>query len=96
MKSNGDYELSDVPALLERGGVRDLLSARSGLVNAAGDLLSKSTSENRALTGDERRRFDLHTEQIRDLTSQLAERKREKIADLAAQGLPAEYCRYPF
>jgi hypothetical protein len=44
MKANGDYELSEVPGLLERGGIRDLLNARSALVNAAGDLLSASTS----------------------------------------------------
>jgi hypothetical protein len=88
--------LSDVPRLLERGGIGDLLGARAGLVNAAEDLLNAAGSENRAMKGDEQRRFDEYTAQVREINGRLAEYKRARVADVAAQGFPPEYCRLPF
>jgi hypothetical protein len=96
MKNNGDCELSDVPRLLERGGIKDLLGARAALVDAAEGLLNNAASEERSLKADEQRRFDEHTAQVRDITAKLAEHKRQRVADIVAAGLPAEYCRLPY
>jgi hypothetical protein len=96
MKANGYYDLSDVPHLLERGRIIDLLGARGALVDAAEEILNAAVSEERALKGDEQRRFDAHTAQVREINTKLAEYKRQRIADIVAAGLPVDYCRVPF
>jgi hypothetical protein len=91
MKANGDYEVSDVPRLLERGATPNLLGARAALSDACEALIEAADREGRALTADERRAFDLHALQIRGINADLAERKRERMAGLVALGIdPSE------
>jgi hypothetical protein len=100
MKANGDYELSDVPRLLqswrERRHIPSVLGARAALLDAVEATMANAEASCRALTPDERRAFDLHTQQIRYINSDLAEYKRERIAGLAAEGIAASECRLPF
>jgi hypothetical protein len=92
MKSNGDYEISDVPRLLERGGPRyplNLLAARVPLFDAAERIVSAAVTEGRAIKPDEQQNFDDYSAQIRDINGRLAEYKRQRIAttDTASHGL---------
>ncbi len=96
MKGNGDFELSDVPRLMERGGIGDMLGARAALMNAAEGLLNSAAAEERAMKDDEQRRFDEYITQVRDINAKLTEYKRQRVADVVAAGFPAEYCRLPF
>lgn len=102
MKANGDYEVSDVPRLLQQwrdsGGHRwdALLAARGALADACNGIMENADTESRALTADERRKFDFHAEQIRAINSDLAEFKRGRLADLASQGISAAECRLPW
>lgn len=102
MKANGDYELSDVPRLLEawrrsapRGNPLYLLRARAALMDACEALVGDAGASCRALTPSERQTFDLHSQQIRSINSDLAE-CRERINDLAAAGNGAGEVRLPF
>ena len=103
MKANGDYELSDVPRLLEawrngspRGNPLNLLRARVALMDASEAIMANAESSCRALTPDERRAFDLHIQQIHSINADLAEYKRNHVAGLAALGIDASECRLPF
>lgn len=100
MKANGDYELSDVPRLLQswrdRGAVLDLLRARAALMDACESIMGNAEASCRALAPDERRAFDLHTQQILSINSDLAEYKRGRIVGLAAMGIDASDARLPF
>jgi hypothetical protein len=99
MKPTGDLELSDVPRLLqraERGDPGGWLGARAALTDAAGELMGTAVAENRALKPDEQRRFDACMAQAAGISADMAEYKRKRIADIVAQGLPAEYCRLPW
>ena len=99
MKANGDCELSDVSRLLqawrERGRLGDLLMARTALVDACESIMGNAEASCRALTPDERRAFDCHSQQIRAINSDLAEYRRERIAGLAALGIDASEMRSP-
>lgn len=100
MKANGDYELSDVPRLQQswrdQGKVLDGLRARTVLVETCEAVMGNAEASCRALTPDERRAFDLHTQQIRSINADLAEYKRNHIAGLAALGIDASESRLPF
>lgn len=100
MKANGDYELSDVPRLLQswrdRKRMPSLLGARAALLDAVEAIMGNAEASCRALTPDERRAFDLHTQQIRSINSDLAGYKRERVAGLAAAGIDASELRLPF
>jgi hypothetical protein len=56
-------------------------------------IMGNAEASCRALTPDERRSFDLHTQQIRFINSDLAEYKRKQIA---AAGANAGELRLPF
>lgn len=100
MKANGDYELADVSRLLEdwrnRGNALNLLRARVALMDACESIMGTAEASCRALTPDERRAFDFHTQQIRAINSDLAEYKRETVAGLAAAGIDPGELRLPF
>jgi hypothetical protein len=100
MKANGDHELSDVPRLLQswrdQGSPLCLLQARAALVDACGSIMDSAETSCRALTPDERRAFDLHTQQIRGINTDLAEYKKNQIAGLVAMGIDASESRLPF
>ncbi len=97
MKANGHYETSDVPRLLQswrdRGAVLDLLRARTALMDTCESIMGVAEASCRALTLDERRAFDVHTQQIRSINSELAEYKQNRIAGLAAAGIDASGLR---
>jgi len=65
-------------------------------VDAASALVDCAVKEERAMKADEQRQFDEFTAQVRDINVELAEYKRQRVADVVAAGLPAEYCRLPF
>ena len=94
--------LSDVPGLLEewRESGNDkwvaLLRARSALADACDDAVNTAAREGRGLTAGEQRAVDAHLGQTREINGWLAEYKRQRIADLAAEGLSADHCRVPF
>src|ERR1035438_679647 len=100
MKANGDCELSDVSRLLQawrdRGRLGDLLMARTALVDACESIMGNAEASCRALTPDERRAFDCHSQQIRTINSDLAEYKRKRIAGIVALGWDASELRLPF
>ena len=100
MKANGDFELADVPQLLQawrdHGNPLKLLWARVALMDACESIMGNAEATCRALTPDERRAFDCHSQQIRAINSDLAEYKREKRTGLAAGGIDASECRTPF
>ena len=100
MKANGDPKLEDVPRFMERwrehGDWRGLLGAREALTLRCTELLSVSDRESRSLTPAEQCEFDGHMDQARKITADLAEHKRQRIADLTANSMPPEYCRLPF
>jgi hypothetical protein len=93
-------QLSKVPDLLQRWkdarSVASALQARAALVDGCEDIMRRVEAESRSMTGDERRTFDCHTLQIRAINADLAEYKRERVADIMAAGFPAEYCRLPY
>jgi hypothetical protein len=90
MKNNGDYEVSDVPALLKQW--RDsrqtkwpaLLQARAALIDAAGDLVEGAGLESRGMTPAERRTFDEYSGEVRDINADLAAYKAARIAEHGA------------
>lgn len=100
MKVNGECELSDIPRLLQswrdHGRPGDLLMARSALVEACESIMGNAEATCRALTPDERRAFDCHSQQIRSINSDLAEYKRKRIAGIVALGWDASELRLPF
>jgi hypothetical protein len=100
MKANGDYEIAEVPRLLQNwrdhGNPLNLLRARVALVDACEAIMGNAEASCRALTPDERRAFDCHSQQIRAINSDLAERKRETIAGLVAAGIDPSELRLPF
>lgn len=77
--SNG-YELSRVPGLVARGGLKELLGARGALLTAAEEIMETCTSAARSMTPDEQRNIDDYMNQIRDINEDLAEYKRQRIA----------------
>jgi hypothetical protein len=81
MKTNGDYDVSEVPDLIRRGGPKELLGARAALLSAAEDIADASDRNARAMTPTEQRNFDYYTEQIRSVNEKLAEYKRQRIAN---------------
>lgn len=96
MTKNGDYELSDVPKLMERGDPGSLLRARQALMDGCEALMKRADTEARAMTGEERRTFDLYAQQIRGINADFAEYKRERIAGLMAMGIDGSEARFPF
>ena len=100
MKANGDFELADVPQLLQawrdHSNPLKLLWARAALMDACESIMGNAETSCRALTETERRAFDCHSQQIRTINSDLAEYKRERIAGLVAAGFAASECRLPF
>jgi hypothetical protein len=100
MTKNGDYELSDVPGLLDSfrdsGNPHDAFKARAGLLNECDRLMLCAHRESRGLTVDERQSFDEHMEKIRELSGFLAEIRKQQVAEITAQGFPPEYCRSPY
>ncbi|HLK64476.1 MAG TPA: hypothetical protein VKU19_13615 [Bryobacteraceae bacterium] len=69
--------------------------ARTALVDACESIMGNAEASCGALTLDERRAFDCHSQQIRSINSDLAEYKRERIAGLAALGIDASEMRLP-
>jgi hypothetical protein len=96
MTKQGDYELSDVPWLMRRGINGGFGHARMVLMDACEALMDRAEREQRALTGDERRAFDLHALQIRGINAEMEHFKRERIEGLAAMGIDASEIRSPF
>jgi hypothetical protein len=100
MKANGDYELSDVPRLLQSGKDRhsppNLLGARAALLDACEAIMGNAETSCRALTPDERRAFDLYSQQIQAINFDLAEYKRERLAGLVEMGIDPGEMRSPF
>lgn len=100
MKNNNDCELTDVPRRLEewtrKRDWRGALLARAALTDACEALLCGAEKESRGLNADEQRNFDVHATQVREINASLAEFKRRAVADVMAQGFPAEHCRLPF
>jgi hypothetical protein len=80
----------------ERHNPSALLRARAALMDACEEIMTRADKESRAMNADERRAFDHHAEIIRDINTDLAEYKRQRVADVVAAGFPAEYCRLPF
>src|SRR5215831_4254822 len=98
---NGLPELSDVSRLLEEWRSDGhkwlaLLQARAALMDASNALMDAAARDGRGLKANEQTAVDAHLEQIREINGWLTEYKRQRIADLAAEGLPADYCRLPF
>jgi hypothetical protein len=101
MKRQSDADKIDrVPDLIEewhsRGKWPAALQARSILLDASEELMAVANRESRALTAVERNAFDGHADQIREINESLAQYKRARVADLAAEGHPADHCRLPF
>ncbi len=84
--SNG-YKLSDVPSLVERGGIKGLLCARGALLEASEEIIDASAREVRAMTAAEQRNFDDYAAQITGINEDLAEYKRQRMASNTS-GLP--------
>ncbi len=97
MKPCGDYELSDVPKLMQRW--KDsrctnwtlLLQARAALIDGCGDLMDSAEKRSCGLTADERRNFDDYSLMVRQINSDLARIKAAAIADHGA-----DMIHYPF
>jgi hypothetical protein len=87
MKTNGDFELSDVPQLRRSGNIKNLLGARGALLFAAEEIETNSIGAGRAMTAAEQSEIDGHIAQIRDINDELAEYKIRRIADCAGSGL---------
>jgi hypothetical protein len=91
MKINGDYEVSDIPHLMRqwedsgRHNWAPLLGARAALTDACGDLMDSAARESRGLNAGERRSFDAHMAQAREINAALAKIKAEKIAEQGAE-----------
>ena len=100
MEIRTDSALAGVPRHLEawktRQDWRGALLARAVLADSCEALLRGAEKESRGLTGDEQRAFDEHAAQVREINEQLAAFKRLAVADVMAQGLPADHCRLPF
>jgi hypothetical protein len=80
----------------ERRHVPALLQARAALFEECERLMTLTEKESRALAADERRAFDDHSDQIREINASLAEYKRAAVAEVVASGYPAEHARQPF
>jgi len=52
--------------------IPNLLQKRAALTDACGALLDLASKESRSLTADERREFDAHAAELRDLKLELA------------------------
>jgi hypothetical protein len=77
MTKKCDYELSDVPRLLEQRRWPGWLGARAALMDAAEAILDAAASGERAMTKDEQKAFDEYSAQVRDINAKLAEYKRQ-------------------
>jgi hypothetical protein len=86
MRANGYYEVSDVPALLKRGMV-GMMAARGALLEAAEQIVSECGRTGRAMTREEQMNVDEYMAHVADIGADLAERKRECIANNDS-GLP--------
>ena len=95
MKATGDYELSDVPQLVERGGPRCLMQARAALVDAAGAILDAAVKEARALTPDESGRVSEYTSQAREISARLEREREQRARGLAQLGIAPDQVRQP-
>lgn len=100
MENNNDCELKKVPRWLEewtrKRDWRGALLARAALTDACEALLCGAEKESRGMNAAEQRDFDAHANQVREINASLAEFKRLAVADVMAQGFPAENCRLPF
>ncbi len=98
MKSNGDYELADVPRLMrsfnETNDLRAGIAARGVMMDACEALIDGAERESRALTADERRGFDLYSSDIRSINAELKRRKQERASGLVALGIDPSEARY--
>ena len=85
MKASGDPELSDVPRLMQQWHDERkfpaLLQARAALVDAAGSIMDTVIRECRGMNADERRTFDEHTAQVREINADLAAYKAAAVAE---------------
>jgi hypothetical protein len=93
---------SDAPRVLEqwrndgRRDWRQLLLVRAALIDECERTIGIAEKESRGLAASERAAFDEHRATIGEINSELAAHKRAAVADVVAQGFPAEYCRLPF
>lgn len=76
--------------------MKNALVRRSDLTDECEALFNKAEIESRGMTPGEQRTFDANIVEVREINAALAEYKRQRIADLAAKGLPAELCYLPF
>jgi len=91
MEKNGNYELSDVPQLIERGNFRSLLQARAALTDAAEAIIAAAGAENRGMTADESARFDGLLAQANEITARLDQDREQRVRGLAQLGVsPSE------
>ena len=90
MKVNGDYELKDVPRLMEQwresrgSNWPALLKARAALIDAAGELVDGAAQASRGMTATERGSFDEHSAQVREINADLAKYKAARVAEHGA------------
>ncbi len=84
MKTNGAYELHEVPGLLEQWRTgskidpRPLVNARAALLTACETLMNRAGAESRALTPDERIAFDDYSGQMHSINDDLAAYEHER------------------
>jgi hypothetical protein len=87
MTNNSNSKLAAVTALRKSGSPMGLLGARGVLLDAAEAIEANSIGAGRAMTADEQRNFDDYLSQLRSIGEDLAEYKRQRIADAAGSGL---------
>lgn len=91
MNAKGNFELADVPQLIERGNFRSLLGARAALTDAAGVILEAAGAQARSMTAEESARFDDLMAQAREITARLDREREQRVRGLAQLGIsPAE------
>jgi len=97
---NEAHRVNEVPDLLEQWNESksplSLLQARSILLDASEGLMETAAREVRGLKPEELRTLDGHMEEMRSINDKLAEYKRQRVAEITADGSPASSCRLPF
>jgi hypothetical protein len=71
LKANGHHEISDVPTLLKRGDVLDLIQARGALLDAAEQVMEDCERSGRAMTLEERSNVEEYTASIAEISAEL-------------------------
>lgn len=81
MKANGYFEVSDVPCLVKRGDVASMVTARGALLDACEEIAEDCEKTGRSMTPEERTRFDEFAAWASEITGDLTEYKRNRLAN---------------